>query len=108
MTTTTTNAQEKRSTVARRTAGGSGSTWKSAIVAVSLSGVLMGWAILGRIDSTADAEIATVNATIQTITSADTSVQASAVNNASGSRITLPAMPQRPVFQQPVTRSRGS
>ncbi|MCB0112837.1 MAG: hypothetical protein KDD84_02050 [Caldilineaceae bacterium] len=110
-TTTKPNSTRKRA--------GSGSSWKSAIIAASLTGVLFGWAVLGRVDSAADAELAAIDNSVivesvvveqptSTQASVVNSVQSNSVQSSTTSQITIPSLPQRPVFRQPVTRTRGS
>lgn len=84
--------------------GGLGAGWKSAILAASLGAVVLGWSMLSQIDGRlagqADAAVA------QVITA-----QAPAAFQVAptGDRVILvPALPQRPVFTQPITRSRAS
>ncbi len=99
MNTTTTNPTHTARPGARRSVG-SGSIWKSAIVAASFTGVLLGWAVLGRGD--ADTQESTAVVTVETVAASESSV----VNVQS--QLTLPTMPQKPVFQRPVTSTRRS
>jgi hypothetical protein len=114
----TTTTKPERGTNARRKPTGSGSSWKSAIVAASLTGVFFGWAILGRAERIVDTQSATLDGNVPieqvviTTTQAATSAQAPVVNSVQSSttstQLSIPALPQRPVFQQPVTRTRRS
>ena len=118
MNTTTTKPNREGNANARRQPTGSGSSWKSAIVAASLTGVLFGWAILGRAERIVDTQSATLDGNVPieqvviTTTQAATSAQAPVVNSVQSSttstQLSIPALPQRPVFQQPVTRTRRS
>ena len=118
---------------ARRTQGG-GLGWKSGLVASSVGAVLMGWALLGRVDATpasTAAQIASPQPRViivqvpvsapaasgnqrlvrQTVLPVQANTQAApalSVPVAARPQIDLPAMPQKPVFQQPVTRTRRS
>lgn len=80
--------------------GGMDAGWKSAILAASLGAVVLGGSILshseGRTDAVAAQAIAAQAPVVFQIASND------------GSVILVPAMPQRPVFTQPITRSRAS
>ncbi len=120
---------------------GSGLAWKSGLVASSVGAVLVGWALLGRLDAAPAntvAQIASpqprvivVQVPIPNIASSGTqqlvrqpaqsapanaqavlaSAQAVSAPNAlaiARPQVVMPAVPQRPVFQQPVTRTRGS
>ncbi|HRJ41011.1 MAG: hypothetical protein KJZ86_03900 [Caldilineaceae bacterium] len=117
----------------RRGQGG-GLAWKSGLVASSVGAVLMGWAMLGRADaapSSAAAQIAPPQPRVivvqvpiaalashgrqQPVRQNSPPVQASTqaapgqtAPVAARAQIAMPSMPQKPVFQRPVTRTRGS
>jgi|GEM_PF-1124357 len=127
-----TNNQRRRPSV-RRTRGG-GQAWKSGLVASSVGAVLMGWALLGRVDATSAstaAQIASPQPRViviqvpvaapaasgnqqvvrRTALPAPANTQTAPASNTPAvakPQIALPAMPQKPVFQRPVTRTRRS
>lgn len=84
--------------------GGLGAGWKSAILAASLGAVVLGWSALSQTDGrpAGSADVAAP----QTI--AVQGSGASQMATTDGRLILVPALPQRPVFTQPVTRSRAS
>ncbi len=104
---------EARTPSKRPARGGLGAGWQSAILAASLGAVLLGWSVLSQVEGPAAGQAAQVSA-----------VQAPATPprlSADGRVIRVPAtpalapecsagasVPQRPVFTQPITRSRAS
>lgn len=95
---------DARSRQRRPVRGGMGAGWKSAILAASLSAVLLGWSILSRTETSA-ADRPGAAAAQAIAAQAPASFQ---VASAGGRVILVPAMPQRPAFTRPITRSRAS
>lgn len=117
---------------------GSTLAWKSGLMASSVGAVLLGWALLGRLEpapTTAVAQIVSpeprvivvqvpipnvsASATQQNVVQPAQAAQASAPASQqevvapsapapASPQIVMPTMPERPVFQQPVTQTRGS
>ncbi len=84
--------------------GGLATGWKSAILAASLGAVALGWSLLGRVDGASAGQA-------QAAVSQAMAVPAPAalrVTATDGRVILVPALPQRPVFAQPVARTRAS
>lgn len=110
---------------------GGGLAWKSSLVASSLGAVLLGWALLAQADSaaaTASTEqmptaaprvivlqspgpVPIVSDLPQPLERPARPVQAAPSSSPPRSArpsALLPALPERPIFQQPATRSRAS
>ena len=109
MSTMTTTAATTRATMteARRrppARGGLATGWKSAILAASLGAVALGWSLLGRIDGPSAGQ-AQAAASQAMAVPAPAALQVTATD---GRVILVPALPQRPVFAQPVARTRAS
>lgn len=112
----------------KRRSRGNGLAWKSGLLASSVGVVLVGWALLGQMDAAPNNSAAAIappeprviviqlpvpglagngiqQPVGQTVTvlpepaSVQTTVQA---------QVAASSMPQKPVFQSPVTRTRGS
>lgn len=128
----------KRSQSAGRHEQGSSLAWKSGLLASSLGSLLLGWALLGQASPVPASKVAEIaspkprvivvqvpipaasNGNQQLISQPAQPAQASgqaapsqpAQTNQQAApasqQISMPAMPQRPVFQQPVTSTRGS
>lgn len=117
---------------ARRAKSG-GFAWKSGLLATSVGAVLMGWSLLARINTPAEvaAQAAApqprvivvqvpisspqttgtaqlVHQPSQAAQVAQPAIQAIAAPPVQAPQLNLPAMPQKPVFQRPVTRTRRS
>lgn len=117
----------------KRQGRGNGLAWKSGLLASSVGAVLMGWALLGQMEA-APSDIAAATALSEPqVLVVDLPVTASIVSDTQQSvgqqpieqqpieqqpveqqsaeqmdQVSVPAMPQKPVFQVPVTRTRGS
>jgi len=125
--------EPKRPQSAGRRVQGSSLAWKSGLLASSVGGLLLGWALLGQanpVPASTVAEIASPQPRVvvvqvpipaasngnqqlvsQSTQPAQANQQAVSAQSASASaspQISVPSMPQKPVFQQPVTRTRGS
>jgi hypothetical protein len=117
---------------------GNGLAWKSGLLASSVGGLLLGWALLGQMEaapnnsaasiSPPEPRVIVVQITVpapaisgiqqpvgQALLPERTTVQAggqavpvSGTSTAVQAQVAVPSMPQKPVFQQPVTRTRGS
>lgn len=104
-----------------------GLAWKSGLLGASLGAVLLGWALLARTDARdkagAGSASSAASAPVQPIVvrvpvlAYDRAGSAEvllvdpgvmAAPSASAATIDLPPLPQKPVFQQPVTRMRRS
>jgi hypothetical protein len=102
----------------RRSAAAS-AAWKSGLLASGFGAVLLGWALLARAETPAvtaalaqpaqpqpNVMVAQVPAAVQVPTAVP---QRRRLNQqSSGTRATVPSLPQAPVFRRPITRSRGS
>lgn len=104
-------AQRSIKAPARRGATRS-AAWKSGLMMSGLGAVVLGWALLVRVETSTDAQtIAQVAGQPQAQVQV---VQAPVTNLAGGARgstlrpPSVPTTPQRPIFRQPVTRTRGS
>ena len=109
MSTMTTTAATTRATMTearRRTParGGLATGWKSAILAASLGAVALGWSLLGRIDGPSAGQVQAAVSQAMAVP-APASLRVTATD---GRVILVPALPQRPVFAQPVARTRAS
>lgn len=122
-----TNPASKR---ASRRSRSSGFAWKSGLLATSVGAVLMGWALLARVDAPVEAaaqvaasqpRVIVVQVPIandlnrgtaqwarQPAQAVQPGTQAFGASPGSAAQIKLPPMPQKPVFQRPVTRTRRS
>lgn len=80
-------------------------TWKSALLAFSLAAVMAGGALVARLDQ--PTQSAQVNAQVIEATSAPAPAQTSGQTSRRQTAAVSP-LPTRPVFQQPVTRTRRS
>ncbi|MEZ4767444.1 MAG: hypothetical protein R2844_03355 [Caldilineales bacterium] len=107
----------KRTASARRAAKGNSAAWKSGLLALSLTTVFAGTAMIARLDSSL--QVAQQPATEQPVQRVVVLQQqpsgefverrdTSAGSFSTFSRATIPTMPQQPVFRQPLTRTRGS
>lgn len=95
MNTTTTNQTRNSISPTFGRSAGRGWIWKSAVVTASLTSVLLGWAALSNGDGSV--ETATTAPASQTL-----------IVNSNGQTSQRLVMPQKPLFQQPVTRTRRS
>lgn len=95
---------------------GGGMAWKSGVLSASLGVVLLGWGLLAR-DSVADntipaplqPQIIVVRVPVQRWPGSGQAVVASqSLAQRQPAAITMAPLPQKPVFQQPITRTRGS
>ena len=108
--------QPKRQPASRRNAKSSGAVWKSGLLALSLVTVVSGTSLLGRAEGgqqtsgQATAQTAQQVVVVQQLPSGELLVRQDVPLDSlsNGSLVSIPAMPQRPVFRQPVTRTRGS
>jgi hypothetical protein len=90
--------------------------WKSGLLGASLGAVLLGWGLLARdsaVDNTAAAplqpQIIVVRVPVQSWPDSGQAVLASqSLVQVQPATINIAALPQKPVFQQPITRTRGS
>jgi len=143
----TTMTERKQSPSTRREQGSS-LAWKSSLIASSVGGLLLGWALLGQANPAPASKVAQIVAPQPRVIVVQVSIPAASNGNqqfasqpaqqvqpaqASGQaapaqpaqantqaalaqnapapaspQVSLPSMPQKPVFQQPVTRTRGS
>lgn len=82
--------------------------WKSALLASAMGTVLLGWGILGWSDATSGTQTQQNTSTSQ----ASDVLVLDSTNDASDSTsldsITIPSMPQAPVFRQAPARTRAS
>ena len=96
----------------RRSAAAS-AAWKSGLLASGFGAVLLGWALLAR------AETPAITAALAQPTQPQPNVMVAQAppavtqsrrlsQQSSGTRATVPSLPQAPVFRRPITRSRGS
>jgi hypothetical protein len=114
---TNTSNTTKGKPAARRTSKGISAAWKSGLLALSLTTVIAGTAMIGRLDSSQQIaeqpvteQPAQQSLVIRQLPSGDLVVlpDTSASNLSTTSRSTIPTMPQQPVFRRPITRTRGS
>ncbi len=103
MSTTNTTTTETRPRGRQPARGGLDAGWKSAFLVASLGAVALGWSLLGRAEGLSTAQMAMTPQAIAA--QAPAAIQAAATD---GRVVLAPALPQRPVFTQPVTRSRAS
>lgn len=105
---------------------GSSLAWKSGLIASSVGSLLLGWALLGQANPVPASKVAQIAAPQPRVSVVQVPVPAASNGNqqfvsqpvppaqTSGQaaptspQVSLPSMPQKPVFQQPVTRTRGS
>lgn len=83
--------------------------WKSGLLATSFGAVLLGWMLLVRTEGPANAALLAQSQSsvfVSQVPADDQSRQFS--EQSSRSRLTVPSLPQAPVFQRPITRSRAS
>lgn len=102
-----------------------GFAWKSGLLGVSLGAALLGWGLLARQGAAENAAASSARAAslpVQPIvmrvpalayaqsdgTEALLVIPSLAATQPAAAGIGLPPLPQRPVFQQPVTRTRSS
>jgi hypothetical protein len=99
-----------------RTASGGGMTWKSGLLGASLGVVVLGWGLLARdsaADNTAPAplqpQIIVVRVPVQSWPDSGQAVVASqSLAQQQPAAVDIAPLPQKPVFQQPITRTRSS
>jgi hypothetical protein len=95
----------------RRSAAAS-AAWKSGLLALGFGAVLLGWALLARAETPANAVALAQPIQPQPnvmIAQAPAVTQSRRLSQqSSGTRATVPSLPQAPVFRRPITRSRGS
>ncbi len=96
----------------RRNAKLNGAVWKSGLLALCLATVAAGTAVIGRLDGGQQPieQVGSQVVVVQQLPSGELLVRRDvpADSLATLTRISVPAMPQRPVFRQPLTRTRGS
>ena len=99
-----------------RPASGGGMVWKSGLLGASLGVVVLGWGLLARDSAQPNAapapvqpQVIVVRVPVQNSLGRGQVVVASQ-SLAQGQRVAvnIAPLPQRPLFQQPVTRTRGS
>lgn len=96
--------------------------WKSALLGASVGAVLLGWGLLARSEGENGATVGPDNrprvvviqvpvqvdpAAAQAAT-ATVQAQPSAARSGSNEALQVPALPQKPLFQRPITRTRRS
>jgi hypothetical protein len=90
--------------------------WKSGLISASLGAVLLGWGLLARdsaADNTAPAllqpQIIVVRVPVQSWPDSGQAVVASqSLAQVQPAAVDIAPLPQKPIFQQPITRTRGS
>lgn len=100
----------------RRSNQSGGAVWKSGLLALSLATVLSGAALLHRAEGGQQASAQAVVQSapqvivVQQLPTGEMLVRrdVSPANTSSASLTSIPTMPARPVFRQPITRTRGS
>ncbi len=80
--------------------------WKSALLASAMGTVLLGWGILGCSDATSNTPTPQ-NTSTSPASDVVVSDRTDEPSDSTGS-ITIPSMPQAPVFRQAPARTRGS
>jgi len=92
----------------RRSAAAS-AAWKSGLLASGFGAVLLGWALLARVEDPANTVALTQPQPSVMIAQAPAAAQSSQFSRRSNNtRAAVPSLPQAPVFRRPITRSRGS
>ena len=94
---------------------GGGMAWKSGLLSASLGVVLLGWGLLAR-DSVADntipaplqPQIIVVRVPVQSWSDSGQVVASQSLAQRQPAAINMAPLPQKPVFQQPITRTRSS
>lgn len=100
----------------RRSKKSNDAFWKSGLLALSLATVVTGSALLGRADASQSVALQAAEPSaqrvvvVQQLPSGELLVRrdVSLDSLSNESLVNIPAMPQRPVFRQPITRTRGS
>ncbi len=95
---------------------GNGMVWKSGLLGASLGAVLLGWGLLARdsaAGNTAPAplrpQIIVVRVPVQNWPDSGQAVVASqSLAQEQPPTVNIAPLPQKPIFQQPITRTRGS
>ena len=108
--------EQTRQRSSGRPASGSGMAWKSGLLGASLGVVLLGWGLLAHDDAAANTppapvqpQIIVVRVPVQSLPGSGQAVVVSQ-SLAQGQRaaVNIAPLPQPPLFQQPITRTRGS
>lgn len=108
--------EQARQRSAGRPSAGGGMAWKSGLLGASLGAVLLGWGLLARDSAQPNAaptpvqpQIIVVRVPVQNLPDSGQALVASQ-SLAQGQRaaVNIAPLPQRPLFQQPVTRTRSS
>lgn len=89
--------------------------WKSGLLGAGLGAVLLGWGLLAR-DSVADntipaplqPQIIVVRVPVQSWPDSRQVVASQSLAQRQPAAINMAPLPQKPVFQQPITRTRSS
>jgi hypothetical protein len=111
----------RRTHPSKRRGRGNGLGWKSGLLASSVGAVLVGWALLGQMEAAPKDSAAAIAPPEPQVLIVDLPVAAPVVRgiqqlvgqmapaSATSKAVqVVPSMPQKPVFQRPVTRTRGS
>ena len=94
---------------ATRRAGEPAAWWKAWILLSSLGATVVGWMALPGVKSPADAAVVSPMVTTTSAQAVASPVSAVMERRRPGSSIrSMPSMPQKPVFEAPVTRTRRS
>jgi hypothetical protein len=88
---------------------GNGDGWKAWVLLAGVAGTLLGWIGLTRIEPHVAIAVAAAERPLSRTVAAPPRTAAAGERHAGKSRgLTSPAMPQKPVFDSPVTRTRRS
>lgn len=109
-----TEQTQQRST--HRPSASNGMAWKSGLLGACLGAVLLGWGLLARDSATpsaaaapAQSQIIVVRVPVQnSLGRAQTVVVDQSLAQGQRTAVNIAPLPQRPLFQQPVTRTRRS
>lgn len=96
--------------------------WKSALLGASAGAVLLGWGLLARSEGENVAtvgpdnrpRVVVIQVPVQVdpagaqVATATAQAQSGAVRTNSNEALQVPALPQKPLFQRPITRTRRS
>jgi len=101
---------------ARRPASSGGMAWKSGLLGASLGAVLLGWGLLARDNAQPTAAPAPVQPQVivlrvpaqNSLDRAQVVVAGQSLAQGQRTAVNIAPLPQRPLFQQPVTRTRSS
>lgn len=82
--------------------------WKSALLASAIGTVLLGWGILGWSEATSNTQTQPNTSASQAANELTSDSTESISSSSSLNSLTIPSMPQAPIFRRAPARTRGS